>query len=675
MRNIAQKSTTRRMKTEEAYRIIAGKLEPHRQTYPDLHKEKSGIGLLRFGEKWQLTFQQNKGSEPAFSLALSFKCEVNQDFCATDVLKALYVYGRLSDHSARKVFSDHRHWNLRLFEVSEPVLSTSISDTDEAGFAAAAGWIDLTAQELLLKCRERMMNAIKEAEKLSRPQDIRDEALRQQVSRDLAKWYLAHTTGLDMKEETVLSEAEIARALESMSDDMGMKAKNLERNAWISSFREWTHQRGVRHDYVPNLKALVLHLDNKEDVFAIRDASVAQALKNRLENGEDREFARWQEETPGYATNAKTGLNRYIEFLCGVAIPSGAENPQAAEGLLAAPEYERNTILFGAPGTGKSYRLNEAVKQSFRAENCARVTFHPEYSYFDFVGCYKPTMKEKKVQYRFVPGPFAQILRRALHAEAAGDTESRFCLIVEEINRARVASVFGDIFQLLDRDGDGTSVYHVMPSAELSAYLQGKEEIEEQDIQPIRLPSNLYLWATMNSADQGVYPMDTAFKRRWHFEYLSVEESVPAKESEHYCELWNLVRQGINDRLLNLKINEDKLMGYFFLNAAERDDLVNFSRTKGQGKSFKDKVLMYLFEDAAKPIRSELFDDRIKTFSSLCREVNFGNPRLNVFKNEIFTPQDWEKLKPLLKQEAFAEPTSGDVQAETEMSSETDSDV
>lgn len=278
--------------------------------------------------------------------------------------------------------------------------------------------------------------------------------------------------------------------------------------------------------------------------------------------------------------------------------------------------HPHNRILFGAPGTGKSFHLKNEAEKYFSKTNPERVTFHPEYSYYDFVGSYKPVMegvgKDERIKYRFVPGPFAIILKQALK-----HPYGNYLLVIEEINRARVAAVFGDMFQLLDRKENGESEYGITPSEELRKYLelpQGEKVV---------LPGNLYLWATMNSADQGVYPMDTAFKRRWSFEYLGIDNSEDKLEGKH-AETWKRLRRGINQLLQQADINEDKQMGPFFLNKKELNVDEAFK------SSFMSKVLMYLYEDAARHKRNQVFRGQSKLrYSELCQKFNdcdFNNP-------------------------------------------------
>lgn len=265
----------------------------------------------------------------------------------------------------------------------------------------------------------------------------------------------------------------------------------------------------------------------------------------------------------------------------------------------------RNLIIFGAPGTGKSFKLNEKADPFDKVE---RVTFYPSYSYSQFVGCYKPTMNGENIAYSFVPGPFLRT-----YVDAVKNKSKSYLLIIEEINRADAASVFGDIFQLLDRDKDGKSVYSISTSEDVKAYIE-KEKAPNSD--KICIPANMYIWATMNSADQGVFPMDTAFKRRWDFLYFDLDGN-PIKDNEN-CpvkkENWEKIREAINTWLCEKKVNEDKQLGRYFISTDDNVEEKDFR------DAFKNKVLMYLFEDAARAFRSELFEKN--SFSSILSEFN-----------------------------------------------------
>lgn len=259
-----------------------------------------------------------------------------------------------------------------------------------------------------------------------------------------------------------------------------------------------------------------------------------------------------------------------------------------------------------------------------------RVTFHPNYSYAQFVGTYKPVQDfsdEKQITYQYVSGPFMRI-----YAAAKQNPNNNYLLLIEEINRANVAAVFGDVFQLLDRNSDGESEYKVAASEDIKKYLVKKGIYEDE----LSIPSNMYIWATMNSADQGVFPMDTAFKRRWEFEYIGIDDNedkvkdyeIPINSNQKVN--WNELRKAINTRLIEMSINEDKLLGPFFLSKTVLENaLVN---PENFVKLFKSKVIMYLFEDAAKMKVKQLFkiDNNKYIFSEICKQ--FDEKGLDVFQ-------------------------------------------
>lgn len=301
-----------------------------------------------------------------------------------------------------------------------------------------------------------------------------------------------------------------------------------------------------------------------------------------------------------------------------------------------------NRIIFGAPGTGKSFQLKEESTKDSPFENIERVTFHPDYSYGQFVGSYKPVSDDDgRIRYEYVPGPFMRTLVKALESGKKGESAEKFLLIVEEINRAKVAAVFGDMFQLLDRTDAGDSVYEIQASEDVRRYLARELGGTKDNYTSIKIPNNMYIWATMNSADQGVFPMDTAFKRRWEFTYLSINanekkiaiEDLPIINGDAKIIKWNILRKSINNMLLKeCKVNEDKLLGPFFISGEVFKNAT--SNTDAFFEAFNSKVLMYLFEDAGKMHQKKLFagiDQNELTFSKVCEDFKtrgtaiFGN--------------------------------------------------
>ncbi|HFI0555277.1 TPA: AAA family ATPase [Streptococcus suis] len=281
----------------------------------------------------------------------------------------------------------------------------------------------------------------------------------------------------------------------------------------------------------------------------------------------------------------------------------------------------RQLIYFGAPGTGKSFRLNED-SEKFKSSNVERVTFHRSMTYGQFIGVFKPFPKGDSITYKYVPG----FLMRQLIKAILNPSEA-FLLIIEEINRADVSAVFGDFFQLLDRNSENVSVYPIAISYDFEYYIDNELEydikgISSDQIEDLKttfsnglfLPSNLFIWSTMNSADQGVVSMDTAFKRRWEQKYfgindLYIENSV---DFDKYSKIkngvantisWNDLRERINAKLIRLKVPEDKLLGPYFIskNVLESDETT-------VTESFESKVIMYIFDDVVRNNRRDFFN-------------------------------------------------------------------
>ena len=328
--------------------------------------------------------------------------------------------------------------------------------------------------------------------------------------------------------------------------------------------------------------------------------------------------------------------------------------------IVTAPEIPVpfNYLLFGAPGTGKSHELDKLQKLYFGEDDYERVTFYPNYSYQNFVGTYKPCMKNKEICYEYVPGPFVRIIEAAYK-----NPGKNFLLIIEELNRANPAAVFGDAFQLLDRKG-GVSEYFINTSEDLKLYFANKfvpgfDEIEDEEqknmilnkFKKMYIPGNMYIWATMNSADQGVFPVDTAFKRRWGYDYLDINSNDKVIESyvipignKKYVN-WNVLRKAINKKLSSeeCKVNEDKLLGPFFISESvlkkALDDEEKFI------KAFNSKVLMYLFEDAMKMSPQKLFTGHKgrMIFSEICEAFKEKGVELFGFDTSMYVPKPQDK--------------------------------
>lgn len=276
-----------------------------------------------------------------------------------------------------------------------------------------------------------------------------------------------------------------------------------------------------------------------------------------------------------------------------------------------------NVIFYGAPGTGKSHRVEELVKVA--GKDPIRTVFHPDLQNSDFFGCLKPRMVGDDVRYEFAPGPFMSAL-----AEAHESPDKPVYLVIEELNRAAAAAVFGDLFLLLDRDDDGAGEYSVsFSSPESRLWFEEKTGVVQTRM---KLPSNLFIYATMNSADQGVYPIDTAFRRRWRQEYLPLDyKSGPDglvvyadAESKQRTMEWRDFVKTLNDYLVSnhsLAIAEDRLLGQWFVKKKELE-----------GTSIPEKVLLYLWDDLLRHEgRDQIFDTgTITTYGALDKASKEG---------------------------------------------------
>ena len=276
-------------------------------------------------------------------------------------------------------------------------------------------------------------------------------------------------------------------------------------------------------------------------------------------------------------------------------------------------------IYYGAPGTGKSHKIKDDanVKAADEKNLVFRTTFHPDSDYSTFVGAYKPTMDKRAVRnvagdvvkntdkeevyedcikYSFVPQAFLQA-----YVAAWDNPDEKVFLVIEEINRGNCAQIFGDLFQLLDRGRDGFSEYPIMADRDLAKYLSGKDE-NGQDVLTnkdgikdgkLRLPNNLYIWATMNTSDQSLFPIDSAFKRRWEWVYMPID----TKKENWYIQIggsqysWTDFLNKVNDELLTDETAEDKHLGFYFCKA--ENGIIS-------KETFVAKVLFYLWTDVFK---------------------------------------------------------------------------
>ena len=303
-------------------------------------------------------------------------------------------------------------------------------------------------------------------------------------------------------------------------------------------------------------------------------------------------------------------------------------------------------IFYGAPGTGKSHAINELTA----GKDVIRTTFHPDTDYSTFVGAYKPTTKsvpvttvigtnavpviyngkemmEDKIVYEYVSQAFLQAYvaawRKYCDVQEGEEPVDEF-LVIEEINRGNCAQIFGDLFQLLDRGDEGFSEYPIKADSDMKKLLEkefegleiknkeginalfngGKDIVAEVlagDV--LLLPNNLYIWATMNTSDQSLFPIDSAFKRRWDWNYVPISNTgknwmIEVNGAQY--DWWNFL-EAINDKVYHATYSEDKKLGYFFCKA--KDGVISADK-------FVSKVIVYLWNDVFKD--SEFEGDTFK---------------------------------------------------------------
>ncbi len=279
----------------------------------------------------------------------------------------------------------------------------------------------------------------------------------------------------------------------------------------------------------------------------------------------------------------------------------------------------RQQIFYGAPGTGKSHKIkdDEYVIAADAKDLVFRTTFHPDSDYSTFVGAYKPTMrpvptqfkavagKDEDIAYEFIPQAFLQA-----YIAAWNNPEEMVFLVIEEINRGNCAQIFGDLFQLLDRDEKGESEYPIKADRDLAKFLNGKDDqgidvlINKDGIKDgkLKLPKNLYIWATMNTSDQSLFPIDSAFKRRWDWVYMP----IGYKNSNWTIEIgnknyeWVKFQRIINDKIYGVDNSEDKQLGDYFVNADRTNEKIS-------ADTLLNKILFYIWNDVCKDDPDQIF--------------------------------------------------------------------
>ena len=309
-----------------------------------------------------------------------------------------------------------------------------------------------------------------------------------------------------------------------------------------------------------------------------------------------------------YDSSIKKDVETLNELLKGVSSVPGEILPNIQK------------IYFGAPGSGKSWKIKNEVLPS-NDKLIFRTTFHPDTDYSSFVGCYKPQMKDSKIEYKFS----SQIFTDAYISAWNGlENKENFYLVIEEINRGNCAQIFGDLFQLLDREKEsGYSEYPIKADNDLRDYLEhaetedgGQVLINKEGIKDgkLCLPPNLNIIATMNTSDQSLFPMDSAFKRRWSWEYVPIKYDEPKSAAfvisipDSPFEKWVDFLKKINDIILEKTDSEDKQMGNFFI----KGDI--------EEQEFKDKVMFYLWSEVCK----DSFHTKDNFFRTKDREFSYN---------------------------------------------------
>lgn len=341
---------------------------------------------------------------------------------------------------------------------------------------------------------------------------------------------------------------------------------------------------------------------------------------------------------------------------------NGNEN-ESTKGIIPSS----NILLYGVPGCGKSHKVEEEYESQITTEkNKIRVVFHPDYTYSDFVGQLLPVLKEvenvqgvkeEKLQYEFVLGPFTQILKTAY-----AEPDQQCLLIIEELNRGNAPAIFGEIFQLLDRNDDGKSKYSIY-NRDISMALY------DEPNKPIELPPNLTIVATMNTSDQNVFTMDTAFQRRWQMKHIPnrfTGESLDEKTINHVAKhlpnseiSWGAFAQTVNRKMHTANLGfggtEDKSLGVYFATDNDLDE----------AERFAEKVLKYLWDDAFKLGRKELFNDCSQGLSAVIEayEDAKGDPLKKVLVPEVYNEMQKKMAEMAAEQAQTAEAETSEEEA------------
>lgn len=316
-----------------------------------------------------------------------------------------------------------------------------------------------------------------------------------------------------------------------------------------------------------------------------------------------------------YSTELQKALNIYrclSKNSYGLSISDGDELKKEEKISGVRKTGAENILLYGVPGAGKSHEIK--TKYCSDEKYMERVVFHPDYMYSDFVGQILPRVEKDesdndKLKYVFTPGPFTKMLKKA-----ENDPDNYYYLVIEELNRGNAPAIFGEIFQLLDRkDEDAFPAEEVGESEYGISNYEVAKEVYENEKHPVRIPSNMYILATMNTADQNVFTLDTAFQRRWNMRQIenNFEKSDHSKDIIVGTKVsWGAFATVINDMVIDINVDmassEDKRLGTYFAKKKE----LEVSR-------FPEKVLKYLWDDAFKMDKTAIFNENCKSLEDV----------------------------------------------------------
>lgn len=305
--------------------------------------------------------------------------------------------------------------------------------------------------------------------------------------------------------------------------------------------------------------------------------------------------------------------NRIIkQMLSGTKLDGESASNTVESETLSRETGAENILLYGVPGVGKSHTIREEYCDD--SERMERVVFHPDYTYSDFVGQILPRVEKDrdgndKLKYVFTPGPYTKLLKKAQN-----DPGNYYYLVIEELNRGNAPAIFGEVFQLLDRKDEEDFPLEEVGESEygISNYEVAKEVYGDEKHQ-VRIPSNMYVLATMNTADQNVFTLDTAFQRRWNMR--QIENNFD--KSEHSKDIiagtkvsWGAFATVINDMVIDINVDmassEDKRLGTYF---ARKKEL--------EAGRFSEKVLKYLWDDAFKMDKTAIFNENCKSLEDV----------------------------------------------------------